>query len=77
MELSPADNWLLVVFLRGLYWDRPCLMSFFDYLDEGIECTLSKFEDVTDVGGSVDQPGGRRPYRGIWTDRIAGLRPMG
>lgn len=28
MELSPADNWSLVVFLRGLYWDRPCLMSF-------------------------------------------------
>jgi len=47
---------------------------FISALDEGIECSPSKFEDNTKLGWSVDLLEGGRLCRGIWTRWINGPR---
>ena len=56
MGQSLVEDLYLVEYLKHQYWDQYNSIYSSNNLDEGIEYTVSKFPDVTKLGGVADTP---------------------
>lgn len=76
LYLVVQSSWRLVarVVHKGLVLGPVLFNLLIINLDDGMECTFSKFADDTKPRGVADTPGGCAPFREISTGWRVGLR---